>query len=314
MARYGKFSKRRSYRSRRFTRASAARSIARAWRVKKRRRTGLTTRTVLANRRQIRQIKKATETKVMQNVQATQANAFNGQYCDNIIVDKDGVDTVANLPFAPDLINCPQGTKSDERVGDWIQLKSLTMHYCITATPNLRIPDCHFELFVILDREPLTACSLLGAADGLLQLESAQPAPDNAAMLAFQSLKTTGGKEGRYKILARKKHRLSNFTPYGSTVPPIQTSQGGQPGNTFGVVTRVAYAENCPRSMSKQYPGYVSGSINLKLAHKINFGDDASVDPQNQTIRLLAFQCSPAGYSQPACNLQYYTRIRYKDA
>lgn len=312
MPRYGKYARRKSYRSRRFTRAGAASSIARAWRAKKRRRTGLTQRTVLANRRQIRQIKKATETKVMQAVQAVSGQQFNGQFADNIVVDDMGQETVANLPFAGDLIACRQGTRDDERVGNWIQLKSMTMHYCISCPVNAAIPDCHFELFVVLDREPSLGASLTGNATGLLQLESAQPQPNNWLSLAFQSLKTTGGKEGRYKILARKKHRLSNTSLEAVTVPQIATSAA--PGGGFTNVTRAAYSFGVATSRGKAYPSYVNGSINLKLAHKINFGSDVSSQAENQTLRIFAFQCAPPSYTQPQCRLQYYTRLRYKDA
>lgn len=309
--RYGKYARRTPYRSRRFARARAASSIARAWRARKRRRTGLVSRTALSNRRQIKTLKKSVETKVLQTNQATQALQFAGQYCDSVQVDNTGQDVAAAIPFAGDLLYCTQGTGQDDRIGAWIQLKSLTMHYAITCQGPTQ--DAWYELFIVLDRDPLQGASLTGA-QGVLQLESAQPAPPNKLALAFQNLGETGGKHNRFKILARKKHRLSNLNNVGTNVPPISTAAAGTAPNIYGNVTRAAYNNPVLSQTPKAYPQYIQGSINLKLAHKINYGPDVSVQPSNQTLRVMAFQCNPAGINQPRCMLQYYTRVRFKDA
>ena len=308
--RYGKYARRPSYRSRRFSRASAASSIARAWRARKRRKTGLVSRTALSNRRQIRTLKKNVETKVMRDNQATQALQFAGQFNDSILVDNDGQEVPAALPFAGDLLYCEQGTGQNQRVGAWIQLKSMTMHYNIYT--NAPTQDATYQVLIVLDREPLLGASLTGAA-GVLELDSAAPAPPNALDLAFQNLGQTG-KVGRFKILARKTHRLSSPLVVTTQVPAIQTAAAGGAGTTYGNVTRATYLEGVCTNMNKSYPAYVKGSINLKLSHKINYGPDVSVQPSNQTIRIFAFQCAPAGFQQPRCILQYYTRIRFKDA
>lgn len=308
--RYGlKFSRR----SRRYGRRhhAAASSISRAWRVRKRRRTGLISRTALSNRRQIRRLNRAVETKVLQANQATQALQFAGQFNDSIQVDNTGQDVAAAIPFAGDLLYCSQGTGQDQRIGAWIQLKSLTMHYCISCVGPT--PDATFELFVVLDRDPLQGASLTGSA-GVLQLESAQPPPSNKLSLAFQNLGETGGKHNRFKILARKRHRLTNFVNVGTSVPPISTAAAGGQGTTYGNVTRATYTPPAVSQMAKQYPQYVHGSINLKLAHKINYGPDSSVQPSNQTLRIMAYQANPAQLGNPRCVLQYYTRVRFKDA
>lgn len=287
-------------------RSRAASKIGRAWRNRKRRKTGLVARTALSNRRQIRQMNKSVETKVLQDTQAIPAQQFSGQYADSISVDNTGQEVGAAIPFAGDLLHCNQGSGNDERVGQWIQLKSLTMHYCIYAPPATPTQDAWYELFVVLDRSPTLGASLTGA-EGVLWLSSAAPAPNNKLALAFQNLAETG-KKGRFKILARKRHRLSNYVNVAIAVPPILTAVNGTSSN------RDTYMNQTAGQTPKSYPEYVQGSINLKLSHKINYGPDVSVQPTNQTIRVMAFQCNPAGLAQPRCVLQYYTRIRYKDA
>ena len=311
---YRRYGRKYSGRSRRYGRrhAAAASKISRAWRVRKRRRTGLLTRTALANRRQIRRMNKAVETKVLRDNQATQALQFAGQFNDSILVDNTGQEVPAALPFAGDLLYCTQGAGQDQRVGAWIQLHSMTMHYCISTQAPTR--DATYQLFVVLDREPLQGASLTGAA-GVLQLDSALPAPPNKLSLAFQNLGQTG-KGGRFKILARKTHRLSSAEVVTTAVPPITTSaaSGGAPPVTYGDVSRSTYLEGTTTSLAKSHPAYINGSINLKLGYKINYGPDVSVQPSNQTIRIMAFQACPAGFQQPRCILQYYTRVRFKDA
>lgn len=287
---------------------TAASSIQRAWRAKKRRKAGLNQRTMLSNRRAIKKLSKSLETKMVDDNQAASAVQFSGQYNDNIMVDNTGQETVAGIPFAADLLHLPQGAGEKQRVGAWIQLKSMTIHYCIALPTNRGTVDCWYELFVVLDRSPTLGASLVGA-QGLLALESAAPAPSNKLMLAFQNLDETG-KAGRFKILARRKHRLNSGVTTGFTVPAITPAA---PPATFGSA-RPAYLDAVTTGLSKGYPQYINSSINLKLGHKINYGPDTSVQPTNQTIRLFAFQCNPAGYTQPLATLQFYTRVRYKDA
>jgi len=306
--RHGKFSSRR----RSGRRSGAATSISRAWRSRKRRRTSLVSRTAQSNRRQIRRLNKAVETKVLQAEQATPAQQFAGQWSDRVQVDETGQEVGAAIPFAGDLLYCAQGVGQDQRIGAWIQLKSMTMHYCITTPSNLPTDDCWYELFVVLDREPLLGASLTGAA-GVLSLETGAPPPNNKLSLAFQNLGTTGT-ANRFKILSRKKHRLSSAHASAQTVPAITTVGIQGPPVTYGNVTRPAYDRYAFSQHPRSYPQYINGSINLKLSHKINYGPDVSVQPSNQTIRVFAFQCNPAGITLPQCRLQYYTRVRFKDA
>ena len=85
---YGKFAKRKSYRTRLARRANAARTIARAWKLKKRRKRGsLLQRTTLANRKAIKRIKRDTELKWVQNAVASVRTNYCGQLLGPINVD-----------------------------------------------------------------------------------------------------------------------------------------------------------------------------------------------------------------------------------
>lgn len=289
-------------------RRAAATSIARAWRAKKRRKAGLYERTVLSNRRTLKTLKKSVETKMVDANQATSALQFNGQFNDSIVVDNTGQETAAAIPFAGDLLYLDQGPQADRRIGAWIQLKSMTMHYCVTLPSTRGTPSCWYEIFICLDRSPTLGASLVGAT-GLMALSSAAPAPANKLLLAFQNLSETG-KDGRFKILARRKHRLCSATVVPVAVPAIAPAAAPA---TYGS-ERAAYLAGNFEVTPHSWPKCVRGSINLKLNHKINYGPDTSVQPVNQTIRIFAFQCPVLGDPQPLATLQYYTRVRFKDA
>lgn len=310
--RYGKY-RTRNYRKRRFTRSSAASSIARAWRAKKRRKAGLYERTVLSNRRAVKVLKKSVETKMCDDNQATQALQFAGQFNDAILVDNTGQEVGAQIPFAGDLLYMQQGTENNRRVGAWIQLKSMTMHYCITIPQNRPCDLLWYQIFVVLDRSPLLGASLTGATGVLAGPAGVVAPPNNKLALAFQNLSETG-KEGRFKILARKRHKMSNFLTSTTNSVGAATSVPAITQAAQGSIMRPLYYHDMVQQTSKPYPKSVIGSINLKLNHKINYGPNVSVQPSNQTIRIFAFQCAPTGDNQPRAVLQYYTRVRYKDA
>lgn len=304
--------KNRKYRGR-GRRSAAATSIARAWRAKKRRKAGLYERTVLSNRRTLKTLKKSVETKMCDDNQATQALQFAGQFNDAILVDQDGQEVGAAIPFAGDLLYMEQGAKSNERVGAWVQLKSMTMHYCVTIPQNRPCELCWYQILVVLDRSPLLGASLVGATGLLAGPAGVVAPPNNKLALAFQNLAETG-KDGRFKILARRKHTLSNFLTSSTNSLGVQTTVPVMTQAAVGNIMRPQYTTNMVKQQSKSYPKSVIGSINLKLNHKINYGPDVSVQPSNQTIRIFAFQCAPTGDTQPRAILQYYTRVRYKDA
>ena len=296
-------------RKRRYNRSTAASTIQRGWKRKlKRRAGGLVSRTALANRRNINAMKKCVETKMISDVQITSTNTgpFSGQYVQNLVVDAIGQDVAAALPYSNDLLGgLAQGTSSKDRIGAWIHLKSLTMHYCITANARDLTPAAHFNILVVHDQDPNAASDL----SQLLALQSAQPVPSNWTQLAFQNLDTTG-KNNRYKLLWRKTHVLSPESQYivSNSGPMTQAAVGQQMQAPY---PSAAYVQG----QSKSYPMVVYGTKTFKLQYKINYGTDpTSVIPENQTIRVFAFQTSPIGYNTPTCRLDYHTRVRFQDA
>ena len=88
--RYGR--KYSSFRRRsRYSRSAAASKISRAWRIRKRRKTSLLTRTALANRRAVKKLKSDIETKFAQNSIASVQNDWaSGLACGGVTVDETG--------------------------------------------------------------------------------------------------------------------------------------------------------------------------------------------------------------------------------
>lgn len=308
---------RRSFRRRRYSRKSrshASSTIARAWKRRKRSRTGLLSRTVQANRRAVKRVSKSVETKVLQDTQAIAGNLFRGQYNDSISVDKDGQETVANLPFFADILGGLQvGPLSSDRIGAWVQLKSLTMKYCVSLTAAQS--NAYYTIMMIHDSQPDAASGL----SGVFQYTGAPPPPNNALDLSFLDLDHVGT-DGRFKILWKKRHRLSlpATKVTGTTVPPIGTAQAanvppGTAGGTWSNVGQLSYTPNLVGNTCKSYPASITSSVTLKLPYKLNYGK-TGLNPANQTIRLCAFCTMPGGAAQPLTRLQYYIRVRYKDA
>lgn len=299
-------------RRRRYNRSTAAATIGRAWRKKLKRRTGgLVSRTALSNRRSIRKMKKCIETKMLQGVQVTSAGEFDGQTAENIIVDNEGEFTATSLPYSNDILSgLTQGTGSNQRVGAWIHLKNVTIHYCITADKTS--PQCHYNLLLVHDQDPEAQANLTD----LLELDCATPPVQNWTQMAFQDLNVTG-KENRYKILWRKTHVVSCENPLADStqaVPPITTTPAGVAPNIYGNVQRAGYSNQPNTSANKQYPLAVYGAKTWKFQYKINYGTDAgSTKPVNQSLKLFAFQTAPVGYRQPSARLDYYIRVRYND-
>lgn len=292
-------------RRRRYNRSTAASTIGRAWRSKlKRRAGGLVSRTALSNRRNIRAMKKCIETKMISNVQCVSGNEFDGQFCQNLVVDNIGTDAISGLPFCADLLGgLVQGAGSNDRVGAWMHLKNITMHYAVTC--DQRSPQAYMNLLLVHDSEPQAANDLTD----LLQLESASPLPDNWTQLAFQNLDVTG-KENRYKILWRKTHVLSAPSlVVNGTIPAITQAAVGdemQPAHDGNYYVQ---------SGSKEYPLAAYGAKTWKFQYKINYGTaDAADRPQNQSIKLFAFQTAPEGFGIPRCRLDYHCRVRFQDA
>ncbi len=299
---------RRRTRRRRYSiksRAHAASTISKAWKRRRRSKTGLVSRTAQANRRAVKRIQKSVETKLIQDTQATPANQFSGQYSDNVNVDNRGVDAGSALPFFADLLSgLAQGTGTQERVGAWIQLTSVTVKYWLAGINGC---PAHYTLFLVHDKTP----SQQGNIADLLDFPGAAPIIQNAYDMAFQNMSNVG-KDGRFKILWKKVHKLSDSSSWNNVDGPVPAITQAP----SGTVMRPAYGPvRTWQQQDKMYPSYLTGSVTLKLPYKINYGmANASVQPFNQTLRLMALCTAPPGLPQPDVRMGFYTRVRFKDA
>ncbi len=285
------------------------RNLAKTLRARQRKKVGLNTRVTLANRQQIRKLSKATETKMNDRIQGEPVNDFDGQFQDSIVVDKDGVDVPSNQVFSPSLLRLTQGDGAYQRIGQWVQMKSLTMKYCITSDIGSG-PDQRMYMMLVLDREGDRG-SGSSLAD-VLNLFAVAPPPANQYALAFQNLNNTG-KDGRFKILWKKSHKLSSWRQTAANVGSIVTNPAVSAGTTYGNVTRTNY--NNYQFTSAQYPERVYGSVTIKRPYKLNYTDEGTErSPENQTIRLYAWSESTQTPDGSRAVLQYYCRFRFKDA
>lgn len=295
------FSKSRRHSSK--SRNSASSTIARAWKRRNQRRKSLVSRTIQANRRACRKLARTVETKILSDTQATVGTLFGGQFNDNIRVDNAGQETVAAIPFFADIFRgMDVGSKINERIGAWVQMKSFTMKYCVSIETN---GPAHYTLMLVHDQQPDGPAGV----SALLDYTGAAPPPNNYLDLSFLNLDQVGS-DGRFKVLWKKKMTLSlPATKVNGTAVPVMI-QGAAAGDTM----RPAYQPILVGQTSKSYPSQITSSVTLKLPYKINYGQTGSKVPTNQTVRLLAW-CTPrSGFPQPSCRLQYYIRVRYKDA
>lgn len=279
-------------------RRAGASSIQKAWRRRKRRKIGLVQRTLMANRNNLRRLKKKITTQVQEDEQALVANNWDGQYNDNLILDNEG--QYNNLPYSPSLLRLPFGGPSG-RKDAWIQMKSLTMKYCVTAGD--RFINQRVTLMLVLDTD-LAYPSDIGE---VLKFTGATVAPPaNKYDLAYQNLNNTGGPQGRFKILWKKTHLLSTNAVIDTvTVPAITQENVGQ-------VMRPAY-ENQSWT-ARTYPGRVYGSITIKRPYKLNYGENTDTrNPLNQSIRLYGFSTAEGSAGGSGAVIQYYCRFRFKD-
>lgn len=300
------YTRRRSRRSSTRRRRSGASSIQKAWRNRKRRKIGLVQRTLMANRRNLKAFKKTVTTNVCQDIQALLANDFDGQYNDSCICDNVGAESTSALPFSPSLLRIPYNTPAvtgGGRKDAWIQMKSLTMKYCITAGD--RYVNQRVNMMLVLDRHGAGNDSNIPIATLLDFTGATVGPPANRYDLAFQNLDFTG-KHGRFKILWRKSHMLSSNDAISTVTVPAITAQA------VGTVERIAYDNKQWRSRS--YPGRVFGSVTLKRPYKLNYGQTAlETSPENQTVRLFVWTTAEGSASGAGAIIQYYCRFRYKD-
>lgn len=277
-----------------------SKNIDDSWKKKKQQKIGLVQRTVVANRQNLSRLKKAVTTQVQSDIQALLANDWDGQYNDNLIVDEDGMEITSNLPYSPSLLRLPFGGATG-RKDPWIQMKSLTMKYCITAGD--RYTHQNVTLMLVLDTDIAYPTDI----DQVLTFTGATVGPpSNKYHLAFQNLDNTGGPAGRFKILWKKNHKLTSNAVMETVAVPAITQAAA------GVIMRPTYDNSQWRS--KSYPGRVYGSITINRPYKLNYGQEATTkNPLNQTIRLFGFSTAEGAAGGSGAVIQYYCRFRFKD-
>lgn len=274
-------------RRRRIKKASPARakSIQAAWKKSNaKRKGGLVRRTVQANRRAIKAIKKATETKMLETVEATVANRYGGQFLNSTQVDNLGENTTPLPLVMRPLRGMIRGDTSQQRTGDHVILKSLTYRVEFTATAGL-LADTHNQvgMLVVLDKHPgdqSNAPNLRGAVgtgaqnDGtLLDGEGVQP------YQLFQYLETNGLKN-RYKVLKQHKFKIQPVAATSVHSPQANIT------NTIKLNYHIQYDDN---------PANTAATAGV---------------PVNQEI-LFFFYSSSAAAPHPAVSV--FCRYRYKD-
>ena len=140
---------RRRYRGRKSAHGHAS-TIQRAWRNRKRRRTGLVSRTVLANRKKLQKISRRPEIKVIEDIEATAAQTpipWTGQFF-RLTANRDGQTTLPTTNAVVQPLYLRQGTSTTypagsaaRRIGDWVTLRSLTYKVQVDAETGVTAAD-----------------------------------------------------------------------------------------------------------------------------------------------------------------------------
>ena len=308
-------------------RHGAASRIQSAWRRRKRKRFGLTARTVLANRRAIKKVNKQIETIVNHPNEATLANRYVGSWLQGLEVDNagqsGGAPFVMHPLYARPLTWTGAGGGNVDALsgfkGRWVQMKSLTLKGCVTAKSDTGSAMYQRITFILChdskpELNPVLVASAATPNDGLL--DSQLPAVVNNRLdTAFYNLNTSG-KEGRYKVLKRWTITVSPHVDLNSgTVPAISTTAGGVAPNVYGNTVRAAY-DTTALGLSKKYPPQVYFSHTIKGKYKFNMGGKTNEQfhtPENQDIILFAFSTNGPGMTPTNPSIQLVSRFRFKD-
>lgn len=276
-----------NFRSRYRGRKSAhghASTIQRAWRNRRRKKTGLVSRTVLANRKRISAISKRPEIKVKENQEATSAGQGGTPWCGQyfrLVSDRNGQTTLPATEAVVQPFYLPQGSQgspagANVRQGDWVTLRSLT--YKIQVDCETGVTAASFNrvgMIIVLDRDPSSpAPNLTGYttnnAGTLLDGQSLE------AYLKFPKKENCVGKQARYKIL--KHHR--------------------------GMVQPQAAGAN-------RMPNLVWTGV-IKAPYKLQYNGSAQPQlPKNQNILMFFYSDS---LTFPAPQFTGYTRFRFTDS
>jgi len=273
---------------RRRTRHEAASSIGRAWRNRKRRKIGLVQRTVTANRRSISSLRKTQEIKEKGDQVATvgaSPDTWAGQQF-RLQADYRG-ETTTGIPAIVNPLWLNKGTDANDRIGNWVQMTSLSYHVQIDAeTGTLAASSNRVGMLVVLDTSPMGTGS---SAANLYQYAGVTPLPNTGSLLdphgstndypwlMFKNKGTTTGPDARYKIL---RHHKGIIQPQ---------------------------AEGAVKFKS------VIFSDSVKAPYKLNYDDSASGDALPQNQRLLFFFYSDSVVF-PAPQVNGFARLRFRDA
>lgn len=308
-------------------RHGAASRIQRAWRARKRKRIGLTARTALSNRRQIKKVRKSIETIVSPPLEATTLTNFRGSWMNNLVVDNAGLTGGSPFYFHPCYTVLETGTAAQRATnelsglrGRWCQMRSLTIKGCVTARSSTGAAMYQRTTFILChdskpELNPVLVASGISPNQGLLE-PMLGATVNNRLDTAFYNLNTTG-KDGRYKVLKRWTVTVSPHVDLNSyNVPAISTTAGGVAPNVYGNTVRPAY-DATQLGLSKKYPPQVYFSHTIKKPYKLNFGQSTTATtsriPENQNIVMFAFSTNGPGMTPTSPSIQLVSRFRFKD-
>ena len=322
----GKLIKYTSYHSKKggkkkYSKSSSTETLTKRLENSQKKKIGLNNRLTIANSHQIARLKKTIETKVAENIEASSLNNYEGNFVVNLQADYEGSFTGGSGASAWNLLACKNlkayssgttvNTDVDGRVGRWIQMKSMTMKYCVYADENAdENQNQRVWLYIIHDTQPDLNTPVIG---DVFKSEASDSPPIpatniNGIALSFMNLGQIG-KKGRYRLLWKKLHILTPSSEgngyVNAVVPPIVPAPAPA---TYGSA-RAQYTLHS--SYAKGYPNHIYGSVTIKRPYKLNYGDDIrETVPENQTLFLMMHSED----SSTAANLTAYTRFRYKDA
>lgn len=247
---------------------ASRKSIREAWKLRNRRKTGgLNNRTTQANYKAIKQIKKSIETKMIENTVCVAPN-YGGQAFVELLPSTGLVQRL--------FCGIQRGDLSDERNGNWIQMKNLTLKTKVEPEAGaLPATTTRVSFYLVLDRNPMENDNTTVNAATLAML-LAGSSGDNS--LLYQNMDNTG-LEGRFKVL---KHWVQSVSP-------------------------------APPAVGRYYPPVSYKTVTLKGRYKIKYIERAGIntEPINQNISLFMFSDSAA---PPHPRVSCFARVRYKDA
>lgn len=243
-------------------------SISTAWKLRNRRKQGgLNNRTTQANYKAIKQIKKSIETKMIENTVCVAPN-YGGQA---FVFPVDNAGLVQRL-----FTGIGRGDLSDERNGNWIQMKNLTIKTKVEPEAGAAPASVtRVSFYLVLDRNPMENDNTTVNASTLAMLLSGSSGDTS---LQYQNMDNTG-LEGRFKVL---KHWVQSVSPAAPA---------------FG----------------RYYPPVSYKTVTLKGRYKIKYIERQGIntEPINQNISLFMFSQSAA---VPHPQVSSFVRVRYKDA